>query len=52
MPRSLVLGNDTMHVSFDRDYELRDIFFPHVGQENHTAGERCRTGVWFRGMFS
>lgn len=41
-----------MHVSFDKDYELRDIFFPHVGQENHTAGERCRTGIWFRGMFS
>jgi oligosaccharide amylase len=52
MPRSLVLGNDTMHVSFDRDYELRDIFYPHVGQENHTAGEQCRTGIWFRGMFS
>jgi oligosaccharide amylase len=52
MPRSIVLGNDHFHVSFDSDYVLRDIFFPHVGQENHTAGGRCRTGVWFGGKFS
>lgn len=39
-------------VSFDAAYNLRDIHFPWVGLENHTAGEPCRTGVWVDGRFA
>lgn len=52
MPRSVVLGNDTFHVGFDLHYQLRDLFFPMVGQENHLAGEPSRTGIWFDGRFA
>lgn len=52
MPRSLSLGNGKVQVNFDADYVLRDFFFPHVGQENHFAGEKCRTGVWSNGRFA
>lgn len=34
-----------MLVTFDHHYRVRDLYFPHVGQENH-AGGPCRFGVW------
>jgi len=41
-----------MLVAFDSLYRIRDIYFPHVGQENH-AGERpFHFGVWIDGQFS
>src|SRR5678815_5731915 len=46
MPRDLPIGNGRMLVTFDQGYNLRDLFFPRVGQENHTAGCPCRFGVW------
>lgn len=52
MPRSIVLGNGKLQVNFDVNYVVRDLFFPHVGQENHFAGERCRTGFWSNGRFA
>ena len=52
MPRSLVLGNDTFQVGFDLNYVLRDLYFPRIGQENHLAGEKSRTGVWSNGRFA
>jgi GH15 family glucan-1,4-alpha-glucosidase len=39
-------------VTFDASYTLRDIYYPNVGQENHTGGEACRFGVWVDGAFS
>jgi GH15 family glucan-1,4-alpha-glucosidase len=39
-------------VNFDRNYELRDIYYPRVGQENHTSGGPCRFGVWLDGQFA
>jgi oligosaccharide amylase len=39
-------------VNFDQTYQLRDIYWPHVGQENHTAGHACRFGVYINGQFS
>src|SRR5262249_44005353 len=30
----------------------RDLFFPRVGQENHTSGAPCRFGVWAEGAFA
>ncbi len=52
MPRDLPLGNGDLLVTFDQRYQLRDIFYPHVGQENHTGGNACRFGVWADGAFS
>jgi GH15 family glucan-1,4-alpha-glucosidase len=52
MPRDLPLGNGRLLVAFDRDYTLRDLYWPHVGQENHVRGARCRFGVWADGRFA
>lgn len=52
MPRDLPLGNGSMLVNFDRSYNLRDIYWPHVGEENHTLGHVCRMGVWVEGRFA
>ncbi|MBX6772096.1 MAG: glycoside hydrolase family 15 protein [Chloroflexi bacterium] len=51
MARDLPIGNGTLLVNFDFLYQLRDIYFPHVGMENHTAGHPCRFGVWVNGTF-
>jgi len=40
MPRDLPIGNGHLLVNFDETYHLRDIYFPHVGSENHSAGHR------------
>lgn len=52
MPRDLPLGNGHFLVNFDRNYNLRDIYWPHVGQELHTAGDISHTGVWVDGQFA
>ena len=46
MPRDIPVGNGTLLVCFDRDYTIRDLYFPHVGQENHMGGGLSRCGVW------
>jgi len=35
-----------MLVTFDRQYQMRDVYFPHVGQENHAGAGPCRFGVY------
>ncbi len=45
MPRDIPVGNGQMLVTFDHQYQLRDLYFPHVGQENHVCGGPCRFGV-------
>jgi len=52
MPRDLPVGNGTVLINFDNDYALRDLYFPHVGQENQTKGHPFRFGVWVDGEFS
>lgn len=52
MPRDLPLGNGHLLVNFDKNYNLRDIYWPHVGQELHTAGDISHTGVWVEGQFA
>ncbi|MGB1126587.1 MAG: glycoside hydrolase family 15 protein [Phycisphaeraceae bacterium] len=46
MPRDIPVGNGQMLVTFDHNYQIRDLYFPHVGQENHAGGQPCRFGVW------
>lgn len=52
MPRDLPVGNGKLLVCFDSDYRIRDLYFPHVGQENHVNGNYCRFGIWADGRFS
>lgn len=50
--RDIPVGNGTLLVNFDDKYQIRDIYFPHVGQENHSEGFPFRLGVWADGIFS
>lgn len=50
--RDIPVGNGSLLVTFDEKYQIRDIYFPHVGQENHTEGFPFRFGVWADGEFS
>ncbi|MEK7268412.1 MAG: glycoside hydrolase family 15 protein, partial [Nitrospirota bacterium] len=51
MPRDLPLGNGALLVNFDGSYQLRDLYWPHVGLENHSKGQVFRFGVWVDGRF-
>jgi oligosaccharide amylase len=50
--RDIPVGNGSLLVTFDEKYQIRDIYYPHVGQENHTEGFPFRFGVWADGEFS
>jgi len=52
MPRDLPIGNGSLLVNFDLAYNLRDLYFPHVGQENQTSGRPSRVGLWVDGRFT
>jgi GH15 family glucan-1,4-alpha-glucosidase len=52
MPRDIPVGNGNFLITFDQDYCLRDIYYPYVGQENHTDGHKFRFGPWVEGNFS
>jgi hypothetical protein len=34
MPRDIPVGNGRFLICFDQNYCIRDLSFPHVGQEN------------------
>jgi GH15 family glucan-1,4-alpha-glucosidase len=52
MPRDIPVGNGKLLVCFDGDYRIRDLYYPHVGLENHVVGNRFRLGVFCEGTFS
>jgi len=52
VPRDIPVGNGRLLVCFDSEYRIRDLYFPHVGQENHVNGNYCRIGFWADGSFS
>ncbi len=52
MPRDIPVGNGSLLVCFDLTYTIRDLYFPHVGEENHLEGRHCRFGVWADGHFA
>jgi len=63
VPRDLPLGNGKLLLNFDQHYNLRDIYWPHVGQELHTGVDIVdieeeasppisHTGVWVDGQFA
>lgn len=50
MPRSLVLGNGSLLATFDEFLQLRDLYYPHVGLEDHTTyGKFHRVGFLAEG---
>ena len=51
MPRDLPLGNGTLLLNFDNAYQLRDLYYPHVGKEKHSTGGPFRFGVWTENNF-
>ncbi|MGD2125368.1 MAG: glycoside hydrolase family 15 protein [Desulfobacteraceae bacterium] len=52
MPRDIPVGNGRLLACFDKNYAIRDLYFPHVGQENHVSGNVFRFGVFAGGSFS
>src|SRR3989344_220960 len=47
MAKSIVLGNSNIFVGFDMRGQVRDVYFPYVGLENHVAGHLLhRLGVF------
>lgn len=52
MPRDIPIANGNLLLTFDSRYTLRDVYFPFVGQMNHTRGQACRFGVWVDGQMS
>ncbi|HEX2949540.1 MAG TPA: glycoside hydrolase family 15 protein [Armatimonadota bacterium] len=52
MPRDIPISNGSLLVNFNKRYQLCDFFWPHVGQENHTAGHPFHFGVWVDDKFS
>ncbi|MDN4525385.1 glycoside hydrolase family 15 protein [Fictibacillus fluitans] len=52
MPRELVAGNGKILVNIDRHLQIRDIYYPFVGQQNHVQGHANRVGIWSDGQFS
>ena len=50
MAKSIVLGNGNILVGFDTRGQVRDVYFPYVGLENHVAGHLLhRLGVFTEG---
>src|SRR3989344_148916 len=52
MPRSLVLGNGNILICYDNFGQVKDFYFPYVGEENHTSDCVHKIGVWVDGAFS
>ena len=52
MPRDIPIGNGSLLINFDAGYTIRDLFYPHVGMENHLGNHPCRLGIWVDGAFS
>ena len=51
MARDIPVGNGQMLVAYDTSGLIRDVYYPHVGQENHAGGGAFRVGVWEDGYF-
>jgi GH15 family glucan-1,4-alpha-glucosidase len=52
MPKDIPVSNGNLLFNFDSDYQIRDVYFPFIGQENHSKGAPFRFGVWVDGRCS
>jgi len=39
-------------INFDHEYNIRDVYYPHVGGDNQTVGDVSFFGVWCDGKFA
>lgn len=51
-PREIVVGNGSLLIALDSTLRIRDLFYPHVGLENHIGGHKFLLGVWIDDSFS
>ncbi|MFP4654317.1 MAG: glycoside hydrolase family 15 protein [Methanohalobium sp.] len=49
MTRHIVLGNQSLLVNIDKWFQVRDIYYPYVGLENHVLGHAHRIGLFVDG---
>ncbi|MFA5831264.1 MAG: glycoside hydrolase family 15 protein [Candidatus Paceibacterota bacterium] len=53
MPKALTLGNGNMLVCFDKHGQVNDLYYPHVGMEDHIGRDSLhRIGVFVDGAMS
>lgn len=52
MPKDIPVSNGNLLFNFDSDYQIKDVYFPFIGQENHSKGDPFRFGVWVDGRCS
>jgi len=52
MPKDIPVSNGSFLLNFDSDYQIRDVYFPFIGQENHSSGHPFLFGVWVDGHYS
>jgi GH15 family glucan-1,4-alpha-glucosidase len=50
--RAYTLGNGSLHIGVDDRGQVRDVYFPHVGLENHVSGRFHRIGIYVDGTLS
>ncbi|WP_261807544.1 hypothetical protein [Paenibacillus sp. N3.4] len=46
MARDLPIGNGNVLINFDAAYNIRDMYYPLVGQENQSSDHLSHFGVW------
>ena len=51
MPRHVIVSNGRFAVALDDKANIRDLYFPYVGLENHAVGHQFRFGIWVDGRF-
>ncbi|MBS3132104.1 glycoside hydrolase family 15 protein [Candidatus Woesearchaeota archaeon] len=52
MTRHIALGNGSLLVNIDKWLQVRDFYYPHVGEENHLLGHAHRIGIFTDGKIS
>jgi glucoamylase len=52
MPRDIPIGNGSLLINFDQNYNIRNIYYPNVDGIEHTLGHISSSGVWVEGHFS
>lgn len=46
MARDIPVGNGSLLVACDSQGLIRDLYYPHVGEQNHAGGAPFRVGLW------
>lgn len=52
MAKEIVLGNKKLSISYDSNINIKDIYYPYIGDENQLEEDKNRIGFWVAGKFS